>query len=364
MNEYVKKNLFICILITFIFTMPASGAGDKLEIRRIALDKKTFRPVDQEKVTLSFEITRTADVNVTFYDSLGRQVRTFHLPNHDSGKAQIVWDGMNNNGKLAAGDVFLYIIEAKKGGDPVVYNPAKKTGGYELRALEYTLDKDTGLIEYVLPKAAMVRIRTGTRDGFYGGSIIDWQPKAAGRHSYNWDGKDSSGLLDMLNNPQLDIRLSCYSLPDNCVIAAGNMPELDRDFVFDKQSRLRRDKLWAVKGKYLHYRHDQRYCQSPKFHVTFPKSGQNAADVILISQISPVRIEIDPDDLTHLLNTKFEVMLFVDGVFLYEMEEGSSPFTYDWDTRVFSRGPHILTVTIIGYDDHIATQSRKVIITD
>jgi hypothetical protein len=52
----------------------------------------------------------------------------------------------------------------------------------------------------------------------------------------------------------------------------------------------------------------------------------------------------------------------VDGVFLFEMEEGSSPFTFNWDTKGLTKGSHILTVNLASYDDHIGVVSREVII--
>jgi hypothetical protein len=57
-------------------------------------------------------------------------------------------------------------------------------------------------------------------------------------------------------------------------------------------------------------------------------------------------------------------MVFIDSVYIFEVEEGSSPFTYNWDTAGFVKGPHVITVNIVGYDDHIGIVSRKVIIGD
>jgi hypothetical protein len=78
----------------------------------------------------------------------------------------------------------------------------------------------------------------------------------------------------------------------------------------------------------------------------------------------PVRVELDERDEQHLINTRFEIMLFVDGTFIYEMYDGTSPFTYNWDTSRFAKGLHILTVNVFSFDDHVGIVSRKVILGD
>jgi hypothetical protein len=172
--------------------------------------------------------------------------------------------------------------------------------------------------------------------------------------------------MNLLNHRDLDVRLTCYTLPANTIIMMGEI----LPFQFEKnpgknESRERRNHLWATKGKYLHYAHDPQICHQPRFMVLFStKAEAENRDVPVVSGVVPIRVELDPRDAWHLINTRFEVMLFIDGVYIYEMEEGSSPFTYNWDTRNFKKGPNLVTVNLIAYDDHIGIVSRKVIIRD
>ncbi|MBN1795295.1 MAG: hypothetical protein JW804_01350 [Sedimentisphaerales bacterium] len=362
MSYQRKQIIFLAYVLVLFGILPA--AGQKLEIKRVGLDKKSFNPSANEQISLSFEITAPADVNIIFYDELGRQVRLFELQSVNAGRHEFNWDGADSEGKQAPGRLFLYVIEAvSKDNQKIIYNPAEETGGLEMKALEFSLDKKTGRIEYVLPSAAMVRIRVGLNDGFFAGNVLDWQNQTAGRHIIEWDGKDSSGLINLLRNPNLNLRLSCCSLPANSIIAEGTKRDISTEVRLSKEQRLIREKLWGTKGKYIHYRCDRRYCHQPQFSISFP-NGKKVENGILISGVTPIRIELSERDKEHLINTKFEVMLFVDGIYLYEMEEGSSPFTYNWDTRLFSRGPVILSVNIIGYDDHIGSKSCRVIIGD
>jgi hypothetical protein len=360
-------------LIIILFTCAISVTGDaqeetiktenrRFEITKVKLDSKTLNLAGDEKIRLSFEITKDADVLVLIYNELGQEVKQFKVPAAKSGLHSIVWDGRNAQGKPAWGRVFLYIIEATDAGEKkVVYNPAKQTGGLVVKSEDYRFDKETGKIEYVLPKTCMVRIRAGLRDSVFVRTILDWEPQTAGRHTLIWDGKDVAGLFDIRKHPDLDLNLTCYTLPANTIIVSGQNTTLQssgKGSKFDKS-------LWAREGKYLHYYHDPRNCHEPNFTVSFPQHKKTNEEglAVLFGKV-PIRVDIDPDDARNMINQRFEIVFYVDGVFLFEVEEGTSPFTCHWDTRGFSKGPHIMTVNLISYNDHIGVASEKIIIGD
>ena len=369
-KSFIVRMVFLGLLNTILISISVSDATPakavKLEVIRVGLDRKSFNPSKGQKVSLGFEITKKADTQVSIYDVLGQRVKKFKLSDVKAGRHEITWDGRKSDGKLPAGDLFLYVIEAKtKDGEQDVYNPAAKTGGFEVKSLEYTLDRKTGRIEYVLPKTCMIRIRAGIKDGMFAMSLFGerpWKPSTAGRHFFIWNGKDSSGQMYVLKNPNLDLRLTCYTLPSNTIITTGGKTSFNDEKPSDI-ALSQRDRLWGTKGKYFHYRHNPRICHQPKFKILFSENDKtNEKGIPLVSGVVPIRIELDPLDETHLINTRFEVMLFVDGVFIYEIEEGSSPFTFNWNTKGFSKGPHLVTINLVGYDDHIGIASHKVII--
>lgn len=333
----------------------------RLTISKVALNRKTFNPSNKQSVKVSFEISKKADVNVTIYDLRGRIVRRFKLPNIEAGKNSIEWDGRESKGRLAGGNVFLYVIDAASDGQKTVYNPAAKTGGQLIKPHDYTFDKKSGKIEYVLPKTCMVRIRAGLKDGMLAKTIFDWKPQKAGRHIEMWDGKDVSGLMNLLKHPDLELKLTCYTLPANTIIVTGQAVPLIQ-LKTEKNSNTKSDP-WAKKGKYVHYTHDKGICHEPEFTVSFP-AAKEIDGVPVISGSTTIRIVLDKRDAQDLINKRFEIMFFVDSTFFFEMEEGTSPFTFYWNTSGLRKGPHIITVNIMSYDDHIGVISRKVIIGD
>ena len=363
--SYNTLNLLLLHILA-VFPIPdvtAAENNEPLTIRKVVLDTKTFDPSRGETVTLSFEINKQTNVQVVIFDALGQEARRFELNGFEPGGHSIKWDGLCVDGKQAAGNIFLYVIEASDGQGKTIYNPAAETGGLLVEPLEFVFDQKTGKVEFVLPKACMIRLRAGLNNGMLARTIFDWQPHAAGRHSYNWDGKDESGLMNLLNHPELDLHLSCYTLAENTIIATGQIVPFESKANQSKATNKREFNPWAREGKYLHYTHDPRNCHEPRFAVVFPdckKTREEGAPII--SDITQIRIELDNRDAQYLINKRFEIVLYVDGIFIFEMEEGSAPFTFNWNTRGLGKGPHILTVNLMSYDGHIGVVSRRILV--
>jgi hypothetical protein len=81
--------------------------------------------------------------------------------------------------------------------------------------------------------------------------------------------------------------------------------------------------------------------------------------VPVVSGVTPLRVTLDPAHAVHLVDTRFEIMVFVDTVFLFESEDGSNPFNHLLDTRALAPGPHLLTVNVLAYDDHFGTHTIR-----
>lgn len=357
----MKRLLVSCIIL--LITVTSVNGTDvvsksvRFEITKVQLDKKAFTPSKGEKVSLLFEITKEADVKVMIYDELGNLVRQFEMLSVLFGRHNIKWDGYDTKHNLAAGRMFLYVIEAiDKSGNKIVYNPSDYTGGIMEEAKDYGFDKDSGKIEYVLPKTCMVRFRAGLKDSAFIKTILDWQPQTAGRHTLIWDGKDSTGLMNIGKRPDLELGLTCYSLPANTIL-------VENDYIPFKSAVCDSPKndIWHKHGKYMHYTHDLRNCHEPRFFVSFPQS-KTQKDIPVLSGIVPLRVEIAPEDIQYMVSKRFEIVFYVDGVFLFEIEEGTSPFTCHLDTKGFAKGEHILTVNMISYDDHIGVLNKQIII--
>jgi hypothetical protein len=190
----------------------------------------------------------------------------------------------------------------------------------EITATGLAFDGKTGLISYTLPEDALVRIRVGLRDG---GpllrTLVDLEEQKKGTHTIVWDQYDQSGKILLGINPDTAVIVACYKPVDN---ALQKTPEMTLSF--------------------------------PQA-VIHPDSG-----IPIVKDNFPIRVEIADKDKARLTKAKFEVSIYVDGVFVVEDEEGTSPFTYQLNTQGINNGRHMITVNIISYSGEIGTASAMV----
>ncbi len=210
---------------------------------------------------------------------------------------------------------------------PVVLDGPRR----EILVSDLKFNPASGKIEYTLPEDAYVRIRIGLPDG---GpllrTLIDWERRAPGSHSEIWDKKDASGKIDFGHYPDFMLVIACVSLE--------KVPEPSAGMI-------------------------QGYGRSPNFEINFPETAVKAKDdLIIVSDVVPARVLLDKNDKKRLTESKFEIGIYVDTIFLSEDEEGADPYTYRLNTRGFNAGEHILTVNVVSYTGEIGTKSVRFIV--
>jgi len=358
-----------CFFISCLLCFQAADAGaeeNPLRISNVSLDKKTFSPEKDGSVKITYKLSKDAAVTVNIYDESDRRVRT--LGSHvktAAGFCSAEWDGKDDEGKFLPSGAYIYTLEAVgDSGEKAKYDPADQTGGMLLEIRKPVLDTEKGEISYVLPKAGMVRIRAGIKEGPHLRTLIDWTPREAGANTEKWDGKDKAGLIDLFQIPKREVYIFAYSLPDNCIILKTK-PAESVPVLFANNPEYRSKTEGYSDPKYKHALHEKAICHEPEFEVTFPESLPRTAEGVPIVEGNkpvPVKVSISEKDRRHLESARFEVMFFVDTVFIFEDEEGFTPFTYMWNTQGLSDGEHVFTVNIMSYDDHCGVETQKVMI--
>lgn len=335
------------------------GIEPTLSISRVSVDKKTFDPQKDKKALIKFYISKPAtNALIGLYDSNNSLIRLLKMQNLKQGFNAAAWDGKDEKGDSVKSDIVIYTITVNDIRGSLTYDPTDDTEGFEIHARDFSYDKKSGKIFYTLPRASRVRLRAGLKEGLLLNTIFDWEPREAGEHNYVWDGKDSSENLFLLKHPNLDLNLTCYTLPDNCLIIKGG----NRNVLEDETLSKRNPKGKSQLTKYLHSLHKTSNCHEPDFTIEFPRAEINKDGLPILKGRVPVRVSIVPEDKSYMVNKRFEVMFYVDTVFFYEEEEGSSPFTFYWDTTKLNNGEHLLTVNIMSYDDHVGAKTKKVFI--
>lgn len=195
----------------------------------------------------------------------------------------------------------------------------------EILATERAYDAKTGRIAYSLPEACLVRIQIGYgKGGPLLINLLDWEPREAGANAEQWEFKDKTGTIFFGPRDDYKVILSTYPLK----------PE---------DQKMYRS---TAKG----------FRKAPEFTVTFPESEVKDG-VVQFGHMDPIRVTISDKDSQWLAETKYEVALFIDYVFLAEDEEGINPYTYPLKTTGLSEGLHTISVNVVGYEGEVGTKS-------
>jgi hypothetical protein len=216
----------------------------------------------------------------------------------------------------------------------------------------------TGLVRYLLPRAAWVRIRAGIHEGPFLGTLQPWTPLAAGRRELAWDGH-CGVLRDVAGYPDLRLTVVAVAPPANLLV---DLAALDKQALEPPPSEaptlsvpsavkvlvreLRENVPWRETG-----------AAGPLLVDDYRLNVKIAAPPADGQQLLAARIDIAPEQRERLLNRRFELMLFVDQVFLMEDERAVLPFSYTMDTRGLAPGRHLLTVNIVDVEGNLGTHS-------
>ena len=218
----------------------------------------------------------------------------------------------------------------------------------EVLAQRFQFDREPPQARFILPEPAFVVLRVGTASVPLLRTLMDWKPLPPGSHQVRWDGLDSSGAIRVGLREDLRLGLRAYSLPDTYLIAQG----FERTPDPGSSSSLRPTNLPCMAIAKI-----ASACQEPQFDVRFV--GAESSDSLLprVRDYAIVRVSLGAADRAVLLRARFEVMFFVDTVFLFEEEQATDPLNYTLDVSDLPPGEHLLTVNVLGYDDRVAVRS-------
>jgi hypothetical protein len=349
------------MLLTLVMaSLPASA----LQLRQAHHSPLIFDPAKGERVTIRFHITESAAVDILIYDGRDWLVRTLSAKDPlPAGDNTIQWDGRDSNGKTVPPEAYRYVLSARGSQGKTVVHDVTDFGGEELIPHKVSWDLKAGKIEYILTRAGRVRIRVGIKDG---GPLLHtplvWVPRLAGKNLETWDGKDADDVLDLSQHPNLDIDVRAYALSENTVIVGPLSDNIN--LIQDLSSENARVKKRQPKKTMFDY------AQQPietrrevTLVMTLPKSLKTSAEGLpVLDGKVPVRVNVAEDQLATILARRFELVMFLDGQFAYEAEEGFLPATWNLNTQPINPGVHYLTANLRGYEGNFGIKTLKVLV--
>lgn len=332
--------------------------------------KTSFSPSRNETFSIPIEIKQAEKIRelaVEIRTADNDLIDTLKLPGIEKGKTEyeLKWNGRDQQGELVPDEAYIPILVLTDTDNRVIRSdPRSHTGGEEV--YDFNKSIHPGIIEYNLPAASRMLIRSGIKNGPMLRTIIDWQPRTAGFHAERWNGRDEDNVVNIEQNPQVGYLIIGYQLPDHTIITYGNTQENYRTYrerrkwplpqVEDKdQPRERNGKLIRPESYTAILKQ-----KSPRIAVNMvdKATGTSVTEIQGMGEVL-TEIQLDPVDELYLDQERYEVSFFVDYEFVAEEEQGFVPFTWRWSPGRYSIAPgeHILTINVSGYSGQVGVRN-------
>jgi len=343
--------------------------ADHSFIHNVSVTKASFNPTRDESISLSYELKQAVTVTVNVYDpDHGFVCGLKEHEKQEAGKYTVTWDGRDLGGIIVPDEAYYFVITASgESGEKEVYDPTITSGGEHIDVASPNVQRD-GIVSYMLPRAARVRLRVGVENGPLIATPVDWKPRAAGRVVEQWNMKDSEGVVDLRNRKDWKVALVAFSLPDTSMIAYGN-----------KQLSYRSYKLGPAKGRPTKPERSREVASARiSEHWAIPRVVDRAVPIKVdilsketVLEGNPCRVRDSvvlrvtvPDEVDRrfLESQGCEIMFFVDMLLVAEIEQAYMPCNWPWDLSNIASGEHVLTVNLASFRDQIGAASRQVIV--
>lgn len=369
--EQMKVTMMIRVLLATLLlsaAMHVTAIASSLTVSQVSREPAVISLGAKDGVIIAYRLSKAAKTMIKIFDSRDLLIR--HIASNalqSAGSHQMVWDGKDESGQLVPPNYYTFIVEAQaEDGEMVVHDLTDLTGGQSLTVQHAaSFDPEQGLINYVLPAPALVNIRIGLSNGGpLLGTIVDWVARPGGRNHEPWNGWDAGKVIEISKMKEYQIGVSAYALPHNSIIVQAadkpNRPGFIKNVDWPSESRAKNSRR---KQMYNHWQHSRDKCYDPAIRLSLPPQIKRRADGLAVIQ-EPVTLSMSvaEKDQSFMYDQRFEVVYYVDFVFVYEEELGYTPFNWQWNPQGVNEGVHYLTTMLRGYEGHFGTTTVKVFV--
>jgi hypothetical protein len=282
-----------------------------------------------------------------------------------AGAHREAWDGKDLDGKIVPDEAYFFTIEAwDDTGGHAVYDPITFSGGEAFETTKARFDRKAGTLTYALSKPSRVLVRIGVGRGALLKTVVDWQPRSAGESTESWNGKDESEVIDLWERGGFRPLITYFTLPETSVITRGNADYTYRDYKSSLAAPRpqKPDRPMAnARRTSPHFLASRIRDRSFKVLLSFPElPDTQPTQIPRVKDKVLVRVDVDAQDHDMLSPDPYEIIFFVNGLFLTEEERGTIPLNFSWDLQHLPEGEHTLTVNFVRATGQFGVGSRKV----
>jgi hypothetical protein len=224
--HFLKMTTFLATALAAAMAAAASPTKAPLQVR---VDRTSFNPSGGGSVTVTVSTAVAGELTVAVLDRDGYPVAKLASARKvPAGTSPFVWNGRDADGNIVPDEAYSFKADWRGPGGPASYFPANHA--VEMRSVPPAyFDRQGGTLSYGLDVPSRVHVQAGwaiEHNGEMSGpvlkTIVDRQPRVAGRIAEHWNGFDESGLIYVPDLPNFVTAIAVTPLPENSVIAFGN----------------------------------------------------------------------------------------------------------------------------------------------
>lgn len=218
-------SILFAALATFV------QAAELVAIRKVVATPGSIDVAAGQQVTIALTIAKAGAVDVMVLDRDGYAVRTLAVKRQaTAGDLLLRWDGRGDDGRLVADEAYSLRVHWSDGLLHDDYFPALEPSPMVGLQTRY-YSRSTATISYDLPQASRIHLQAGTSaPGRRNGAaeelvlktVVNREPRPAGRIAEHWSGLDESGKVYVPGLAHFVIAIASTALPENSIITSGN----------------------------------------------------------------------------------------------------------------------------------------------
>lgn len=245
------------VALALLSVTGGQAASDAVVSASVA--RTSMNPTLGESVPFNVQLANAGTVTVQVVDRDGFVVRTLaNGANAERGESRYAWDGRDDAGQVVPDEAYSLRVDWRRGTEHEVYFPADTPAHLSSVDAEYYAPR-TGTIVYTLPVPSRVHLQAGVasknpRSGVMEGpvmkTVVNREPRAAGRIAEPWTGLDESGLVRISDLKDFVLAVATVPLPASSVITYGNR---DRKFAESALTRKGRSLFTTKATKGSHH---------------------------------------------------------------------------------------------------------------